>query len=163
MLKAALVYLGLVVAGLAVVLVIVRLTPLWDRLLSPGEFHAVDFATLELTAKPNQFLICPPDLCAKAAAHRESPVFDRAVTDLRTAIEAIAGAGGDVTQVSETEDTVDFVVRTPLMRWPDWVTVQVIPVGDDRSTLAIYSRSVFGHSDLGANEKRIVGWLQDLR
>jgi uncharacterized protein (DUF1499 family) len=37
-----------------------------------------------------------------------------------------------------------------------------VPVGDSRSTLAIYSRSQLGRSDLGVNLARIERWLDKL-
>jgi hypothetical protein len=53
----------------------------------------------------------------------------------------------------------DFEALTPRAHFPDTVTVRFLPVGSAQSTLAIYSRSHYGRSDLGANEKRIKGWL----
>ncbi|MDP6831095.1 MAG: hypothetical protein QF512_09010 [Alphaproteobacteria bacterium] len=42
----------------------------------------VDFATLELSPKPNQFLVCPPGYCA-AKPHMLSPTFKGSADDLR--------------------------------------------------------------------------------
>ncbi len=54
-----------------------------------------------------------------------------------------------------------FVVRTPIMRYPDTVDVLVLPAEGGGSTAAIYSRSQIGRSDLGANLARIRRWLAD--
>ena len=54
-------------------------------------------------------------------------------------------------------------VRTPLLRFPDLVSVEVLLVDGNRSTLAILSRSVYGHSDLGTNRRRVTAWLDTLR
>ncbi|MCP5372522.1 MAG: DUF1499 domain-containing protein [Hyphomicrobiales bacterium] len=153
---AALVLALLAVAG------VLRLTPLWDRLLSPGDLRKVDFATLELASTPNQFLMCPPDLCRAATPHAESPVFDRPAADLRRALETVALATPGVEKVAEEGDTLYLVARTPLMRWPDWITLRVIDLGDRRSTLAAYGRAVYGRRDFGANRARIEGWFADL-
>jgi len=56
----------------------------------------------------------------------------------------------------------DLVQRSALFRFPDTVSIEVIPLGDSRSTLAIYSRSTYGYSDLGVNRKRIERWLARL-
>ena len=146
----------------ALVLFAARLTPWWDDLLTPGDYRAVRFETLVLAAKPNQYLVCPPGLCAAAKAHRESPDFDRPVGELRAAFETIVQESAAVVRVSETAESFDLVVRTPIVRWPDWVTVRFIPLGEDQSTLAIYSRSVYGRKDFGTNERRITDWLARL-
>ncbi len=153
------------VAGVAVIimaLVALRMTSWWDGLLPPGDHRAVRFKTLVLTSKPNQYLVCPPDLCAEAKAHQESPQFDCTTDDLRAAFETVVLGLEAVTKMAESEDTLDVVARTPFVRWPDWVTVRFIPLGENRSTLAIYSRSVYGRSDFGANKKRITNWLARL-
>jgi uncharacterized protein (DUF1499 family) len=48
------------------------------------------------------------------------------------------------------------------MRFPDTIDVEVVPVGDDKSTLAIYSRSLVGRSDFGVNRARIARWMAAL-
>ena len=162
MLKKALRYGGAGVAVIVIALVALRMTAWWDGLIPPGDHRAVRFESLVLTSNPNQYLVCPPGLCAKAKAHKESPQFDRTADDLRAAFENVILKSEAVTKMAESEDTLDVVARTPIVRWPDWVTVRFIPLGEDRSTLAIYSRSVYGRSDFGANEGRITDWLARL-
>jgi uncharacterized protein (DUF1499 family) len=48
------------------------------------------------------------------------------------------------------------------MRYPDLITVQFRPLDSTRSTLAIYSRSVYGYSDRGVNQRRVRQWLDRL-
>ncbi|MCB1632914.1 MAG: DUF1499 domain-containing protein [Pseudomonadales bacterium] len=38
-----------------------------------------------------------------------------------------------------------------------------MPLGEARSTLIIYSRSVYGYSDLGVNKARVNRWLAELQ
>ncbi len=147
------------VMAIIVVLGVARLTPWWNDLLTAGDYRAIGFETLVLTAKPNQYLVCPPSLCAAAQAHRESTILDRPVADLRSAFETLIHESAGVTQVADTADSLDLVARTPIVHWPDWVTVRFIGLGDGRSTLAVYSRSVYGRKDFGANERRITDWL----
>jgi uncharacterized protein (DUF1499 family) len=56
-----------------------------------------------------------------------------------------------------------YVVRSALLNFPDLVTVQVGADGADRSTLAIWSRSVYGRSDFGVNRDRTTSWLAALQ
>jgi uncharacterized protein (DUF1499 family) len=39
----------------------------------------------------------------------------------------------------------------------------VDPIAPDNSTLVLYSRSVYGYSDLGVNRKRLDIWLAAVR
>ena len=58
---------------------------------------------------------------------------------------------------------IHFVARTAMMNFPDLVTVEIDPAGPDHSTITIWSRSVYGQSDLGVNRKRVETWLAALR
>ena len=52
-----------------------------------------------------------------------------------------------------------LVQRSRIFRFPDTVTVQLFPLPDGGSTLAIYSHSNYGRSDLGVNADRVRRWL----
>ena len=54
------------------------------------------------------------------------------------------------------------MVRTRLLNFPDLVTAQVDALPDGRSALWLYSRSLFGRSDLGTNRRRAEQWLAAL-
>lgn len=54
--------------------------------------------------------------------------------------------------------SVQWVVRSALLNFPDLVTGAI--VADPGGTgLYLYSRSLFGESDLGVNRRRIEAWL----
>ncbi|MCW9033445.1 MAG: DUF1499 domain-containing protein [Alphaproteobacteria bacterium] len=147
---------------LAIVIGVIRVTPIWNSLLSAGKYQKVDFASLVLTKKPNQFLICPQDYCPSAKAHKISPVFQVPAIKLSEAFDQVIKAQKSISDMVRIDQSTDFVVRTPLIGWPDRVTVQIIPISESESTLAIYSRSVYGRSDFSVNEKRIAQWLEEL-
>jgi uncharacterized protein (DUF1499 family) len=56
-----------------------------------------------------------------------------------------------------------YIARSAVFNFPDLIMVQVIGDAPDSSTLIVYSRSVYGHSDLGANGRRVETWLVALR
>jgi uncharacterized protein (DUF1499 family) len=56
-----------------------------------------------------------------------------------------------------------FVARTAVLNFPDLVTVSVSGPAEGPSTLVVWSRSVYGRSDLGANRKRVETWLGALQ
>lgn len=121
-----------------------------------------DFATLVPGHTPNQYLALPPGFASPAPAHGESPVFDLPVAELETrALDAIR-AQPRVTAIAAdpARRQYAFVQRTAILRFPDTVTVRFVGVADGRSSLAIYSRSKVGYSDLGANAARVRTWLE---
>ena len=154
----------IVVAAGAVLL----LTPIGERplaaLFAVSDVETVDFAALELSNDPNWYLMCPPGLCG-AGAHADSPLFDVPVERLRARWREVAAAEPRVELVAGHGDgwQCDYVQRSARFRFPDIVTVRFIAVSATQSTLAIYSRSIYGRSDFGVNRARIEAWLARLR
>ena len=144
------------------VFILLRTTGLLERALSPGAYQPINFQAVTLTDTPNQFLACPADYCRPATPHIKVPTFNISADQLRAAFERLILSSADPMIANQTAGSVDFVVRTPVMRWPDWVSVRFINVGADQSTLAVYSRSVFGYDDFGTNETRVREWIRVL-
>lgn len=59
--------------------------------------------------------------------------------------------------------TERYIQRSALLRFPDTIVVRYIEQPEGCSTLAMYSRSQLGHSDLGVNIARLKRWLKKLR
>jgi len=154
----------IVIAGAAALL----FTPLGERpltaLFSVGAVEKIDFAKLRLTDKPNQFLMCPPDLCS-IKPHADSPVFNIPADRLLLRWRDVLAAQPRIEILAEDLEArqFDYVQRTERFRFPDLITVRFIVVSPSRSTLAIYSRSVYGKSDFGVNRDRIDAWLKSLQ
>jgi uncharacterized protein (DUF1499 family) len=123
------------------------------------------FERLALRPTPNQYLVLPPDFPSTAAApHRRSPVFDVGVERLAAAWDAVIAEQPRVTPTRRDDAArqVEYVQRSRLFRFPDVITVKFIPLGPDRSTLAVYSRSRYGRRDFGVNRRRVEAWLARL-
>jgi uncharacterized protein (DUF1499 family) len=137
----------------------------WELAIGPGDLGPVQFSTLALKDSPNQFLVCPPGRCA-ASPHAASPVFAVTEQDLRAAIIATWRAMDRTRLVAGTADPasgeIRFVQYSKWLGFPDTVSVHTYPLDGNRSTLAIYSRSQVGRSDLGVNRDRIESWLAAL-
>lgn len=127
----------------------------------PARWH-VDPAAAPGTGQPNAWRIGPAG--GPQPIDAEAPEFALAAEDLAAAFDAmalaeprtrrLAGAPGDL--------WMTYVQRSRLMAFPDYVSVRIIPLGPDRSTLAIYSRARYGQSDLGVNRARVENWLAAL-
>ena len=123
----------------------------------------IDFATLKLTDRPNQYLVCPAGMCG-GQAHRQSPVYVMTTAALRKRLLDMV-RGEPRTEVKRQSDDgrqVNLVQRSRLIAYPDIITIRFITQDDGLSSLAIYSRSVYGRSDFGVNKARIEGWLKKL-
>ncbi|MBL4907962.1 MAG: DUF1499 domain-containing protein [Sneathiella sp.] len=142
-------------------------TPLGDKPLSiifpVGKIQQTNFSTLKLTSKPNQYLLCPENYCA-AKTNTTSPLFDLSIKELQKVWAEMMSAQQNVHPLPNINDInqIDYVQRTKLMRYPDIITVSFIEQPENKSTLAIYSRSIYGGSDFGANKKRIEQWMKKL-
>lgn len=55
-----------------------------------------------------------------------------------------------------------YVQRSHFIGFPDVITVEFFSLTENTATLGIYSQSQYGHSDFGANRRRIDAWLTDL-
>jgi uncharacterized protein (DUF1499 family) len=137
----------------------------WTVFAGPADQGPVDFTTLQLRTSPNQYLVCPPGTCT-ARADQAAPVFAVSEQRLRETLITSWAAMPRTRQVAGTADPasgeIRFVQTTALLHYPDTISVHTWPAGDGRSTLAIYSRSLVGRSDLGANGERVRAWLADL-
>lgn len=56
-----------------------------------------------------------------------------------------------------------YVARTPLMGYPDMISVSVVSLGENQTQINVFSRSRFGYADLGRNKQRVEGWIDTLR
>lgn len=122
----------------------------------------MDIAAIVRPASPNTALAGPaglspmPDIVV--------PSFPLPPDRLYAAIEAVAAAQLRTYPAAEYGyiRQAHYVVRSATWNFPDLVTVSVSGPAEGPSTLVVYSRSVYGHSDLGANRKRVEAWLAAL-
>jgi uncharacterized protein (DUF1499 family) len=123
----------------------------------------VDFKSLRLSRRPNQWLVLPPGFAGASAPHAESPVFPVSPRALMQAVKQLA------TEQPRTElvrgdagsGQAEFVARSRVFRFPDRITVAVFPAAGagERSVLALWSRAVYGRRDFGVNRARAERWL----
>lgn len=137
---------------------------LWGPRLEAKFGALVDFGSLTLGWRPNQFLVAPPDATANATPHATSPTLELAPADLASRLKSEIIATAPRTRIlRERPDGLAFtaVQRSAVMRFPDFVAVEVRPAGTG-ATVLVYSRSVFGIRDFGVNRSRVEGWLAQL-
>ena len=133
-------------------------------MFGPVQRETIRFQTLDPGARTNRYLVCPQGYCAAATPDRISPIFDEPAAALQARWMAmierqprITPGPGDI-----AARQYDFVQRSRFLAFPDTVTVRFIALGAARSSLAVYSRSLYGSSDFGVNRDRIEAWLAEL-
>ena len=155
---------GLMLLAAAVVLVFVLMGPerVW-RFFGEPDLGPVSFEQLERRASPNDALACPAGVCT-ASADINAALYPVTARELRIAFAEVIASEPRVTtvDVDETALTDRYIQRTGWLGFPDTIVVQFLERPDGQSTLAIYSRSQLGESDLGANKARIERWLAKL-
>ncbi len=129
-----------------------------ENRLAPNE--AVNIAELHSPLPKPSFLFCPPGYCPAAEA-LASPVFPLPWERLHEYwTEVTSGEKRVETIVADTDKRrFVYIQRSPTFRFPDIITAEFVELGPDRSSIAIYSRSRYGHYDFGKNRKRVVRWL----
>jgi Protein of unknown function (DUF1499) len=128
-----------------------------DRLAPSDEIH---IAELRSPLPKPSYLACPPDYCSVPEA-MVSPIFDlpwERLYDYWT--EVISGEKRIVTIATKADARqFAYVQHSPVFRFPDIITVEFVPLGPERSSIAIFSRSRYGKLDFQQNRKRVERWL----
>jgi len=155
---------GVMFLSTAVVLSFVLMGPdrFW-RFFGDPDLGPTSFEQLERRASPNDALACPQDVCM-ASADMKAALYPVTARELRIAFTKVIASEPRVTTVdaNETALTDRYIQRTGRLGFPDTIVVQFFDRPGSQSTLAIYSRSQLGESDLGANQARIERWLSKL-
>ncbi|MEO0413200.1 MAG: DUF1499 domain-containing protein [Pseudomonadota bacterium] len=136
---------------------------------APAPQQAASVLDLKFSRKPNAALAVPsgalPADTLKMVTMETAP-YSAPADDLMGSIrDALSERETLVNRVDFGEQPGGvFTVRTPLMRYPDlcYVSIQPGPNAEQQSLL-MYSHSVYGHSDLGANAKRLQDILNALK
>ena len=125
----------------------------------------LDFETFSRSPRPNNFLLAPDGLCENAKTDEASPVIALPPAQvLERLVERVEREKlWEDLQTDPAGLRLRFVAKTPLLRFRDDIDVRILPGPDQaQSQVAVYSRSRIGHSDLGANAKRVRNLLASL-
>lgn len=128
-----------------------------------GRKHVADPAGLTDRPRRNTDLVAPPGV-ADGVKRRDGRLYaGLSAAKVRDTFLDIVRAQPRVKVLGERQPggAVWIVQRTRLFRFPDHISVAFVerPEG---AGVVIYSASVYGRSDLGANAKRVDAWLAEL-
>ena len=116
-------------------------------------------------ASPNTCLSVPEGYRTASLADAVSPVFDLSAKELADHAVRLWSEEARVSLAERSSDDLQahFIATTALMRFKDDIHCEFVDLGDGKSSVAIYSASRVGYSDLGTNRKRVEHWLNILR
>jgi uncharacterized protein (DUF1499 family) len=123
----------------------------------------MDTAQIVRPSSPNTAIAAPagftppPDVV--------TPSYPVAADRLFALVQQVAADQPQTFQAALFTDRLQahYVARSAVFNFPDLIMVQVSTATPNSSTLIVYSRSVYGHSDLGVNRKRVETWLAALQ
>ena len=127
----------------------------------PAQWH-LDPLTAPTPSTPNSYRVAPSG--ERIDRDADAPTFSVPVADLAATFDAVA-LGDDRVEVlagSASDGFVTYVQRSAFFAFPDYVSVRFIEADGGGSTLAVFSRSRYGQSDLGVNKKRVTRWLDEV-
>ena len=139
---------------------LVGLLSLFALVACSADTAGVDFATLVRPSSPNTYLVCPKERCA-ASADEDGPIYAAPAVQLFERARTLLSAEPRTEIVQEQPATFRLVLvqRSAFFRFPDTITIQVFPLPDGDSTLAIYSQANYGYGDFGVNKDRVRAWI----
>ncbi len=137
---------------------------IWPRIFGDPDLGPVAFESLAKGPRPNQALICPQGLCNDADLDRQSPVYKIDASRLHAELLSSLKNEERLVRVDGQDDPLNlrFVQTSKIMRFPDTIRVRLIPLDNNRSTLALYTQAQIGYKDFGANLERANRWLKRL-
>lgn len=126
-----------------------------------GTLKTIDFRNLIKREEGDGYLACPIDICINIEPDENSPEFDVSLIQLRKILFEFIDSQGTISlqNLDMVNQNFDFIEKTPSMRLPDIISVQLFKLSPDRSTVAIYSRSIKGYEDEKRNKDRVKRWL----
>lgn len=154
---------GVLIAALVMASAGFGLRLFMDRAAENRLRPAEDIAIRDLRAPlpENGALACPPGYCDLAGAIA-SPVFAVATDRLRRDFARVAAGEPRVITLKDEPRRLVLLQRSALFRFPDIVVAEFVPLGPERSSVAIYSHARYGRADFGVNRSRIERWLKRL-
>lgn len=128
-----------------------------------SKMEMINFKQLTPSGKQNTYLMCPVDYC-NIKADATSPIYQVNVDALKSRWDNMIANQPRTKLIASNNSTrhYQYVQRTKVFRFPDYIDVEFIPLNETSSTIAIYSRAKYGYYDFKVNEERVKSWVEQL-
>ena len=129
----------------------------WARIAGPADLGRYDFDNAPRSRTPNDALACTPGLCGSEPDIEVGESSETPAALVAAIIRRVAQGSRPFERVDDGRDPgyARFVVRSPLMRFPDTVDIEAVELANGRTGLRAYARAQLGKSDVGNNRKRL--------
>lgn len=156
------IYTLLAIVAIGVIIFAADRDGFWRRLAGDPDLGQTDFSTLKPNRKPNEGLATSEGYCPHRQPDIISPEYALPAAELAKKLDEKVSGDPLIERVDDGSDPhkLRFVTRTPLMHFPDTMSVDVIPISKSKSTIAIHAKAQIGHSDFGNNLHRVKSWLK---
>jgi uncharacterized protein (DUF1499 family) len=136
----------------------------WATLIGPPDQGPIIFRSFKRSNLPNNALICPEDYCDNSIPEVVAPEFKVSAEKLREELRTCLKREIGLERVHTNDPAMNerYIQRSQTFKFPDTIQVAYIPLGPDRSSIALYSCSQIGFSDRKVNLKRLKRWLKRL-
>ncbi len=124
----------------------------------------INFATLVRSSNNNDYLVLPVGFDSAARPDARIEPFAADLEAVRAAWRRLIADEPRTKRINEDAKfgQVQYVVRTAVFRFPDFVWFKPITMEDGATGVAIYCRRRYGVTDFGANRRRVERWLEAL-
>lgn len=117
-----------------------------------------NFKALKRPSSPNYFLACPTAYC-NINPNVLTPVYPISISRLRALWLQVISLEPRWLLMHTAGDHLEYVQRSRLFHFPDFISVCLIDIDQKQSSIAILSRSQYGYYDFGVNRKRVMRLL----
>ena len=123
----------------------------------------MDISTVKRSPTANDALACTRNL--RDDCDFDMPAFSEKPEQLSAMLaDRVAAADALAHRVDDRTDPTHlrFVTYSPLMRFPDLVSFQLVEMPDGQTGVMAYARAQLGRSDFGANRARLESYFKDV-
>jgi len=135
-----------------------------EGIFGSGEIAEVDFEALTVTPGPNHYLACPEDYCPMATPDQITEVYPITVDVLSQRffnfVDGLPRVDLKPGGMDIPNRQFEYLAYNGSNPFPDVVTVRFFDLGGNRSSVAIYSRTLKGEDLSDTNQKLVSRWLR---